>query len=265
MIRVTQGGLYGREREVVSGVSWALMCFLRFIISSISCLLIWYCRYGENICIMSNASIYITIIYYSFSKQSHYIMTITMFYRIHLTLHKALVSGLIIDTFSLMREEEENIRKETKGTCFICSLERDRFDRVRVGEGRYSHRLLRRGGARLEGKKGSVDVQAMENEANNNSYTKEFYNEGGDVDYDETSGRHGDKSAETGSHSSSSSLPSQSSPFLYHIRNDHNMWAYFFFKVCDMRTYRIICTLTLSFYSITSISLALFTTYTLII
>jgi hypothetical protein len=44
----------------------------------------------------------------------------------------AILSGLIIDTFSQMREENEIIDKDIKDKCFICSITRDEFEQAGV-------------------------------------------------------------------------------------------------------------------------------------
>ena len=45
---------------------------------------------------------------------------------------QAIVSGLIIDTFSAMREENENIQADINDKCFICSIPRDEFEQAGV-------------------------------------------------------------------------------------------------------------------------------------
>jgi hypothetical protein len=42
---------------------------------------------------------------------------------------QALISGLIIDTFSSMRQENEDIQKDIMSTCFICSIPKDDFEK----------------------------------------------------------------------------------------------------------------------------------------
>jgi hypothetical protein len=40
----------------------------------------------------------------------------------------AVISGIIIDTFSSMRQKEEEIQEDIKSSCFICSIARDEFE-----------------------------------------------------------------------------------------------------------------------------------------
>lgn len=57
------------------------------------------------------------------SKLAGTVYNLTYTILINLVL-QAIVSGLIIDTFSSMREENEAIRADIKDKCFICSLSR---------------------------------------------------------------------------------------------------------------------------------------------
>ena len=41
----------------------------------------------------------------------------------------AIISGIIIDTFAGMREKAEDIREDDNTYCFICNIERERFER----------------------------------------------------------------------------------------------------------------------------------------
>jgi inositol 1,4,5-triphosphate receptor type 1 len=43
---------------------------------------------------------------------------------------QAIISGLIIDTFSAMRNESDVIEEDIRKQCFICSIPRDEFDQV---------------------------------------------------------------------------------------------------------------------------------------
>ena len=45
---------------------------------------------------------------------------------------QAIVSGLIIDTFSSMREENEVINADIKDRCFICSIQKDEFEQAGI-------------------------------------------------------------------------------------------------------------------------------------
>lgn len=45
---------------------------------------------------------------------------------------QAIVSGLIIDTFSAMREENEIINADIKDRCFICSIDKDEFEQAGI-------------------------------------------------------------------------------------------------------------------------------------
>ena len=44
----------------------------------------------------------------------------------------SIISGLIIDTFSAMREEVDGITTDTKSNCFICCKARDSFERLNI-------------------------------------------------------------------------------------------------------------------------------------
>mmetsp|Transcript_3905 Transcript_3905/g.5035 ORF Transcript_3905/g.5035 Transcript_3905/m.5035 type:complete len:915 (-) Transcript_3905:321-3065(-) len=44
----------------------------------------------------------------------------------------AIITGIIIDTFADMRQSQNEIRDNTKNTCFICSLPREVFERHRI-------------------------------------------------------------------------------------------------------------------------------------
>lgn len=44
----------------------------------------------------------------------------------------AIISGLIIDTFSEMRAESEEILEDIKSKCFICSISKDEFEQAGV-------------------------------------------------------------------------------------------------------------------------------------
>jgi ABC-type Fe3+-siderophore transport system permease subunit len=57
------------------------------------------------------------------SKLAGTVYNLTYTILINLVL-QAIVSGLIIDTFSSMREENEAIQADIKDKCFICSLSR---------------------------------------------------------------------------------------------------------------------------------------------
>lgn len=45
---------------------------------------------------------------------------------------QAIVSGLIIDTFSAMRQESESIQADINDKCFICSIPRDEFEQAGI-------------------------------------------------------------------------------------------------------------------------------------
>lgn len=45
---------------------------------------------------------------------------------------QAIVSGLIIDTFSAMRQENESITADINDKCFICSIPRDEFEQAGI-------------------------------------------------------------------------------------------------------------------------------------
>lgn len=45
---------------------------------------------------------------------------------------QAIISGLIIDTFSEMRAESEEIEVDIREKCFICSIERDEFEQLDI-------------------------------------------------------------------------------------------------------------------------------------
>lgn len=45
---------------------------------------------------------------------------------------QAVISGLIIDTFSSMRAEKEAIQEDIHGKCFTCSIDRDTFEQAGV-------------------------------------------------------------------------------------------------------------------------------------
>mmetsp|Transcript_29083 Transcript_29083/g.65863 ORF Transcript_29083/g.65863 Transcript_29083/m.65863 type:complete len:241 (+) Transcript_29083:2-724(+) len=44
----------------------------------------------------------------------------------------AIITGIIIDTFADKRSEKNDIEEDIKNVCFICSLNRDLFDRKRI-------------------------------------------------------------------------------------------------------------------------------------
>lgn len=44
----------------------------------------------------------------------------------------AIISGIIIDTFSALRTEQEEIDEDTKNRCFICNIDREEFDRLNI-------------------------------------------------------------------------------------------------------------------------------------
>jgi hypothetical protein len=52
---------------------------------------------------------------------------------------QAIVSGLIIDTFSSMRNASEEIEADIKGCCFICSIDRDTFEQAEVS---FKHHIM---------------------------------------------------------------------------------------------------------------------------
>jgi len=45
---------------------------------------------------------------------------------------QAIISGLIIDTFSEMRAESEEIEVDIREKCFICSIDRDEFEQLDI-------------------------------------------------------------------------------------------------------------------------------------
>lgn len=45
---------------------------------------------------------------------------------------QAVITGLILDTFSSMRQRSEAVRQDMADTCFICSLSRDEFDQAGI-------------------------------------------------------------------------------------------------------------------------------------
>ena len=44
----------------------------------------------------------------------------------------AIVSGLIIDTFSEMRAESDAIKEDMDNVCFICNIKRDDFETLGI-------------------------------------------------------------------------------------------------------------------------------------
>jgi len=44
----------------------------------------------------------------------------------------AIISGLIIDTFSEMRSDQERVEEDINGNCFICGIDRDDFEKAGV-------------------------------------------------------------------------------------------------------------------------------------
>jgi hypothetical protein len=40
------------------------------------------------------------------------------------------VAGIIIDTFTMLREREENIVEDTQNYCFICGKSRDEIEKI---------------------------------------------------------------------------------------------------------------------------------------
>ena len=41
----------------------------------------------------------------------------------------AIITGIIIDTFGELRGQKAEIEKDEQNVCFICSVERDQFER----------------------------------------------------------------------------------------------------------------------------------------
>ena len=44
----------------------------------------------------------------------------------------AIISGIIIDTFADMRGQQEEISQDDMNNCFICNIEREKFERVGI-------------------------------------------------------------------------------------------------------------------------------------
>lgn len=44
----------------------------------------------------------------------------------------AIISGIIIDTFSSLRTQSEEVNDDTKNRCFICNIDREEFDRSNI-------------------------------------------------------------------------------------------------------------------------------------
>lgn len=42
----------------------------------------------------------------------------------------AIISGIIIDTFSEMRSRSQFIQEDTVDRCFICNIDRDDFEKL---------------------------------------------------------------------------------------------------------------------------------------
>ena len=45
-----------------------------------------------------------------------------------------MISGLIVDTFSSLRNEEEEFQDDSENICFICGLERETIEKYYVGK-----------------------------------------------------------------------------------------------------------------------------------
>eukprot|EP00638_Chattonella_subsalsa_P020525 CAMPEP_0117867422 /NCGR_PEP_ID=MMETSP0950-20121206/7965_1 /TAXON_ID=44440 /ORGANISM="Chattonella subsalsa, Strain CCMP2191" /LENGTH=228 /DNA_ID=CAMNT_0005718975 /DNA_START=255 /DNA_END=942 /DNA_ORIENTATION=+ len=59
----------------------------------------------------------------------YYQLTLTVLYTLFVNLiFTAIVSGIIIDSFGEMRDQMNEIRQDARGRCFICHIEKDRFD-----------------------------------------------------------------------------------------------------------------------------------------
>ena len=48
-----------------------------------------------------------------------------------------IVSGIIIDTFSSMREDAENVEEDAKNNCFICGKTRDEIEKIEARQGAF--------------------------------------------------------------------------------------------------------------------------------
>ena len=44
----------------------------------------------------------------------------------------AIISGIIIDTFADMRAQQEAIKEDNDNKCFICNIEREKFERYGI-------------------------------------------------------------------------------------------------------------------------------------
>ena len=44
----------------------------------------------------------------------------------------AIISGIIIDTFSAMREQKEALDDDDNNNCFICCISRDKYERLGI-------------------------------------------------------------------------------------------------------------------------------------
>ena len=58
-------------------------------------------------------------------------MVYTFFFHVMVTtILMNIIFGIIIDTFAELREKEQETEQEIQGRCFICGIERFRFDQV---------------------------------------------------------------------------------------------------------------------------------------
>jgi inositol 1,4,5-triphosphate receptor type 1/inositol 1,4,5-triphosphate receptor type 3 len=52
-----------------------------------------------------------------------------------------MISGLIVDTFSSLRKEQEEFDQDLENVCFICGLERDIIERYYIGKDGFNKHL----------------------------------------------------------------------------------------------------------------------------
>ena len=71
----------------------------------------------------------------SFSNKYLYLLrfiTDLIFYISVILLVMNMINGIIISTFSFIREDSENKTKDLEGKCFICSIEKNEFEKKKV-------------------------------------------------------------------------------------------------------------------------------------
>ena len=52
----------------------------------------------------------------------------------------AVISGIIIDTFSAMRQQEDFMNQDIDDRCFICNIDRDDFEKLGINFNRHTLR-----------------------------------------------------------------------------------------------------------------------------